>query len=87
MDDKWFAYFKDERLYLHRSWTGFCIYVVRFEKLGIRYVAREVVVNRNPKQYGQTDNSRDAGLVFEIINLVLLAPRNRRPPVRFVVKK
>ena len=30
MEDKWFIYWKDDALFFPRSWTGFCIYVVRF---------------------------------------------------------
>jgi hypothetical protein len=29
MEDKWFIFFEDGWLYLHRSWTGACIYRVR----------------------------------------------------------
>ena len=25
MEDKWFVYFDEGYLYLHRSWTGYCI--------------------------------------------------------------
>lgn len=30
MDDRWFAYLEDDWLALHRSWTGYCFYRVRF---------------------------------------------------------
>jgi hypothetical protein len=30
MEDKWFVFYEDPWLYLHRSWTGFCIFKVRF---------------------------------------------------------
>ncbi len=30
MEDKWFIYWKEGMLFFQRSWTGFCIYVVRF---------------------------------------------------------
>jgi len=26
MEDRWFVYFEDNKLYMHRSWTGNCIY-------------------------------------------------------------
>ncbi len=29
MEDKWFVFFEDPWLYLHRSWTGFCVFQVR----------------------------------------------------------
>jgi hypothetical protein len=31
MEDKWFIYFEEPWLYLHRSWSGNCIFKVRFE--------------------------------------------------------
>src|SRR5688500_10310032 len=34
MEDKWFAFYEEPWLYLHRSWTGFVIYEVRFEPVG-----------------------------------------------------
>lgn len=41
MEDKWFIYYEEPWLYLHRSWTGFCIYIVRFEKSIAGYAIRE----------------------------------------------
>ena len=32
MEDKWVIYYEDDRLYLHRSWTGYRIYAVEFQK-------------------------------------------------------
>jgi len=31
MEDKWFIYWKDNRLYFHRSWTGIGIYIIHFD--------------------------------------------------------
>ena len=28
MEDKWFAYYENGNLYLHRSWSGKCVYIV-----------------------------------------------------------
>jgi hypothetical protein len=30
MDDKWHAFVEDQRLYLHRSWTGMGVYEAQF---------------------------------------------------------
>jgi hypothetical protein len=79
MEEKWFAYFSEDRLYLHRSWTGFCIYVVRFEKRDEQYIARELLLNRDRSQYRQTDDFDDAEDVFGLIDHLLLHPRNLRP--------
>lgn len=32
MEDKWFIYYEDEQLFLHRSWTGIGTYKVRLKK-------------------------------------------------------
>jgi hypothetical protein len=57
MEDKWFIYYEDGRLHLHRSWTGYEIFEIRFEYDGRRHVARDVWVSRNPAQYLVPDNS------------------------------
>jgi hypothetical protein len=31
MEDKWFVFYEEPWLYLHRSWSGFCVFKVRFE--------------------------------------------------------
>jgi 8-oxo-dGTP diphosphatase len=63
MDDKWFVFFEEPWLYLHRSWTGFCIYQVRFERAGEDVRVAEVLANRDPEQYRETDDIRDALLL------------------------
>ena len=71
MEDKWFAYVRDRRLYLHRSWTGFCVYEVLFERMpdwmGGGYLASETVVNRDPEQYGATDDREDIRLLDRLV--------------------
>jgi hypothetical protein len=79
MDHKWFAFYEDLHLYLHRSWTGFCIYIVRFEELGGRFFAREIVVNRDRVQYNSTDSSFDVEHAFEVIDFLLLGLRDNHP--------
>ena len=32
MEDKWFVFYEEPWLYLHRSWTGICCFQVRFEE-------------------------------------------------------
>src|SRR5881397_1592207 len=48
MEDKWFIYWHDDMLFFDRSWTGFCIYVVRFAADGDGYRMIEADVNRDP---------------------------------------
>ena len=72
MEEKWFIYFdsdeSDSRLYLHRSWTGICIYIVRFEERGEgKFVATTAEVNRDPSEYTSTDDEHDKELLLELI--------------------
>ena len=67
MEDKWFIYFDKPWLYLHRSWTGYCIYMVKIENGTVT----ETWVNGDKEQYNGThvDNVQ---LVKDIINYKLL---------------
>jgi len=67
MDEKWFAYFESDTLYEHRSWTGFCITEVHFVPDGEGLRATYADVNREPLQYGNTDDAEDAILICERI--------------------
>lgn len=72
MDDKWFIFLENNILYLHRSWTGKCIYEVRFIKEANNHVPSEVLVNRDPDQYKETDDRYDEKVLeFLIENLLL----------------
>lgn len=81
MEDKWFVYWKGDTLYFHRSWTGFCVYVVRFEVEDMGAKAVEAVVNRDPDQYGGTDDEYDRRMIAYLIDVLLL-----RRPAKFPSK-
>jgi hypothetical protein len=51
MEDKWFAYFENEWLFIHRSWTGFCIYQVHLVPSGSEYSMDEIWVNGDTDQF------------------------------------
>jgi hypothetical protein len=72
MEDKWFIYWNDGELYFHRSWTGRCIYVVKFEadQTGCRMI--EALANRDPGQYQETSDDRDRAMISFLIDVVLL---------------
>jgi hypothetical protein len=52
MEQKWFLIFTDDRLRMHRSWTGNFIFDVgfTFNPQGGAYVS-DVIDNRDPEQY------------------------------------
>ena len=73
MEDKWFIYFEDDRLYFHRSWTGHCTYIAEFEKIdGGYYCISRVIVNRNKDQYSEQDDTWDTMLLLYLIDSMLL---------------
>lgn len=72
MENKWFIYFKENHLMMHRSWTGYCIFDVVFERHGDELHATHALVNRDAEQYVSTDDEEDKNLLFGVINAVLL---------------
>lgn len=77
MSDRWFCYAVDaQTLRLHRSWTGFCIFEVRFRASGCgEWELYEVVVNCDPEQYGHQSDESVSRLVIRLIAELLLSPR------------
>ena len=59
MEEKWFAYFEDSTLYQHRSWTGYCIDKTHFIEEGDGLRATHAEVNRDFRQYQNTDAAED----------------------------
>jgi hypothetical protein len=72
MEDKWFVYWDKDVLYFHRSWTGICIYAVRFhvDRHGYRMIEAEI--NRDPEEYSQKNDQFDARLISFLIDVLLL---------------
>ncbi len=64
--DDWFVYSEDNKLYIHRSRTGYCIYIITIKE---PMAALEVCVNRNPEQYMETDYRKDARYLTVLLNL------------------
>ncbi|MDE7222808.1 MAG: hypothetical protein K2O34_03370 [Acetatifactor sp.] len=67
MADKWFMYCEDNKLFIHRSWTGFCIYIVDISENG----ELKAIVNRDPGQYKETDIERDRTKLNILINSLI----------------
>jgi len=72
MEDKWFIYWQDDTLSFHRSWTGFCIYIVQFAAEGDGWKMVEACVNRNPEQYTETSDEQDAEMISYLVDVLLL---------------
>lgn len=72
MEDKWFIYYEAPRLYLHRSWTGVCVYAVTLREEGDRAIVEESWVNRAPDEYGEADAAYDARMLAFLVDRLLL---------------
>ena len=84
MEDKWFVYYEQEqhKLYMHRSWTGFCVYIVTFEESGDGSgTAVSMVVNRDSSQYTNGDDELDKTQVGTLIGVLLLSKFGFKPGV------
>ena len=75
MEDKWFIFLEDDWLYLHRSWTGLCVYKLRFEKIAKGHKVSEAWVNQNPKQYKETSDEYNTVLLRYLIERLLLCKK------------
>jgi hypothetical protein len=79
MEDKWFVYWEGNDLYFHRSWTGICIYRVRFQVEDMGAKAVVAIANRDPEQYKNTDDVYDARMIVYLIRVLLLRQRAKYP--------
>ena len=50
-EDKWFVFYEKPVLFLHRSWTGFCVFEVGFQPDGKFFSITSATVNRDQSQY------------------------------------
>ncbi len=82
MEDKWFIYFKSDKLYFHRSWTGICIYVISLEQSQGRIYISKAWVNADPEQYGVADNKEERDALDYLINRLLLR-KSISPPEKY----
>lgn len=67
MEDKWFMYYEDDKLFIHRSWTGYCIYIISFAQKG----RLDITVNRDPEQYKESSIENDKDKVNIRINWLI----------------
>jgi len=71
MEDRWFVYWQNDCLYFHRSWTGFCIFVVRFIQENACYRIVGAEVNRDKEQYDILGDEKDKKYISELIDDIL----------------
>ena len=69
MEDKWFIFFEEPYLFLHRSWTGQAVYRVRIERHEEGFQVTDAVCARDAVQREPEDEAKL--LEFLIANLLL----------------
>ena len=67
MEDHWFMYCDENTIRYYRSWSGICIYVAKYEMDGDACHITELTVNRDPEQYGGTDDDHDKALFMALL--------------------
>ena len=72
MEDKWFVFWEADALFLHRSWTGLCVYRVAFRDCGDRFEVAEATVAANREHYRRGSDRHEAALLDFLIRGLLL---------------
>lgn len=70
MEDKWFVVWRDDALWLYRSWTGMCVYCLRFAEEGAQVRVSEALVNRDPQQ-GRAMEAEDMRALAYLLDSLL----------------
>lgn len=73
MEDRWFIVWHSDALWFHRSWTGQCVYRLRFAARGDRFAVVEARVQRDTSQTEGRD-ADDLRLLDDLVRLVLELP-------------
>ena len=71
-DDKWIIYYEDGSLYLHRSWTGLCLYRVDFAPVDNGWAMTAVWINDHPAQRHSFEGD-EFKFLLEMIDIHLMA--------------
>ena len=67
MEDHWFMYCDEDTIRYYRSWTGICIFEAMYEEYGDGYRITFLRVNRDPEQFGSTNNKKDTCLFLALL--------------------
>jgi hypothetical protein len=72
MDDKWHAFVEDQRLYLHRSWTGMGVYEAQFAADAGGWRITVAVVASDRDSYRRQGDEHESALLEAVVEWVLL---------------
>lgn len=72
MEEKWFIYFENNKLFMHRSWTGFLVCVINFNEQPDGLRSDKIEINSRKDQFEFTDKARFLLTVENIVaNLIV----------------
>jgi len=71
MDDRWFLYVQDNWVYLHRSWTGHCIFKLKLEISSGKVMLTDIHINRDPDQYRSVNTEADKDEANSVLTSLL----------------
>jgi len=71
MDDRWFLYVQDDWVYLHRSWTGHCIFKLKLEVSSGNVMLTDIHINRDPDQYRSINPEADKDEANSVLTSLL----------------
>jgi hypothetical protein len=72
MDDRWLAFVEDDRLFLHRSWTGYGVYEAQFVRGEGGWSIGQLLVCGDRSTYRRASDAYEALFVEALIDGVLL---------------
>lgn len=83
-DDRWLAFMEDDRLFLHRSWTGYGIFEATFAAAGRGFVVTSALVEGDPYRYtSDLDLITASDELLELITYVSGEPAALRSAIMF----
>lgn len=73
MEQKWNIYFEADKLYLHHSWSGTCLYIAELKEfLNETGIITKVQVNRNKEDWVFTEKNEEKTLFKSIVQYQLI---------------
>jgi hypothetical protein len=71
LQDRWKARIEDGKIHFFRKGTDICIFIVNWVQTDAGFELVDMLVNRDPEQYSNTDDDEDVRRVNEVIDSML----------------
>ena len=84
MDMRWDIFLEGNKLYIHRSWTGRCIYIIEFTVHTEGAEATNITINRDPDQLKIRPISEALETAFWVLKELLIEDVWKRLPEDWV---